>query len=417
MRILIVNKYFFPLGGPEQYMFRIIRHLERRGHTVIPLALRLKHNHPSPYENEFLDPPAQEDASHFEQFSLGLLGKLGLLAHSIYSGAARRQTERLIRAHSIDVVYLLNICNYISPSVLYACQSTGARAVMRLSDYHFICASYHFERNGSVCRLCERSLLHALRYRCLFNSLSCTLARILAIGIHRALRIYHRADAVIAPSQHMREALERFGLSSKKVHVVPGFADVSVFTPSDEEGDYVLYLGRLAAEKGIDILLKAWHLLAESSVRLHIAGGGPEEEDMKQLAEQLCLSNVIFRGHLSDQQCIDEMRGSKLLVCPSVCHDNAPAVIYEAMACAKPVVASRVGGIRDQVEDGRTGLLVAPGDARALADALKRLLVSPSLRAELGRNGRERMMSRFHPDVHLERLEEILAGMTVGDKA
>ena len=408
MNILIVNKYYFISGGPERYLFAVKDLLEGEGHKVIPLTMQLDRNEPSPYAADFLPPPfSNAGASHFQQASPGLFEKIKLSGRAIYYPTARRRVAELVRREKIDLVYLLNICNYISPSVIDGARDGGARVVMRLSDFNFICASYHFFRDGQVCTACQQGLYHALKYRCMRGSLALSLSRVLAMKIHQLSGIYQKVNAFVAPSRFMADVLVQAGMPQARVHWVPSFVDLGEYEPAFTPGDYVLYFGRLDAEKGVDLLLRAWQALGSDAPPLRIVGSGEAEAELKTLAETLQVSNVTFHDFVEKDTLLGIIRGAAFVVVPSLWHDNAPMAVYEAMACGKAVVGSRLGGLIDQIEDQVSGLLVPPGEPDRLAQGVAALWGDQARLEAWGRAARQRMETLFSPANHMAALARI----------
>ena len=147
-------------------------------------------------------------SSQFRQFSLSLVDKARLTLRAIYYTTARQRVADIVRREKIDVVLLLNISNYISPSVIDGAKEAGARVIMRLSEYGFVCASYTFLRDGKVCTDClTKGMHHGLRHRCLRGSFALTASRILSMKYHQLSGIYRKVDAFVAPSQFMADTL------------------------------------------------------------------------------------------------------------------------------------------------------------------------------------------------------------------
>lgn len=407
MNVLVVNKYYFVRGGPERYMFSVMDLLARAGHKVVPLSVRFRSNQASPFSSDFLAPPAGEGQERYPDFSLGIGGQLRLFARSIYSLQARRRIMRVVRREKIDVVYLLNICNYISPSVIDGARKAGARVVLRLSDFNFACASYHFLREGRTCTRCLEDQRHAIRYRCVRGSLKLSMARVLAMQAHRLAGIYDRVDAFIAPSGFMADSLVRFGWPNQRIHRVPSFVDLRDYTPVTGPGNSVLYFGRLDKEKGVDVLLHAWSLLGTQAPPLRVLGTGEAEARLKRLAIELGIRNVRFEGFVDSAAVRQALQEARIVVVPSLWPENSPMAIYEAMACARPVIASDLGGMHEQIEPGVSGLLVPPGDAARLAQATRELWDQPERAVEMGKLGRLRMEQSFSSERHLAALLRI----------
>jgi glycosyltransferase involved in cell wall biosynthesis len=116
---------------------------------------------------------------------------------------------------------------------------------------------------------------------------------------------------------------------------------------------------------------------------------------------------VIAVGPWPHELVLEAWRRSLLGTMPSLCLDACPTVTFEAMAAGKPVIASALGGLLDQVVAGETGLLVAPGDSSALANAIQRLAADADLRASMGIAARARFESEFRSDVVIDRIESI----------
>lgn len=409
MNILIVNKYHFISGGPERYLFTISPALEKIGHNVYPFALKVNKNLHSDNSDYFLDSPFGEGAAQLGEARLTLIDKFKLALKTIYSYKAKKAIKAVIRDKKIDVVYLLNICNYITPSVIDGAKELGVPVVMRLSDFNFICSSYHFMRDGQICMKCKKNTANAIKYRCVRGSLFQSLARVIAINVHRLSNVYEKVDAFVCPSKLMAKELEQFGISGNKVKYVPSFVDTSSFKPSAANGEYVLYYGRLSIEKGVGVLIDAWSLLGEGAPILRIVGSGDAEAELKNIVAEKGIDTISFEPFLGEEQVREILNASSFVLVPSVCHDNAPMVVFEAMASGKAVIASSVGGIIDQVVDGETGVLVPPGDPASIAEAVDFLKKNPEKNAEMGIAARNRAEVVFGPEVHLTALDKIFS--------
>ena len=411
MNVAIVNKYYHLLGGPERYLFAITDLLEGRGHRVVPFCLRLDRNRPTPYAAGFLPPPAGEEAGRLADFRLGLTDRLRVLGRAVYWPEARRRMARLVRQEKIDVVYLLNICNYISPSVIDGARDAGARVVMRMSDFNYVCASHHFFREGRFCDDCLRCTAYGLARRCARSSVAVSLARLLAINAHRLLGVCRKVDAFVAPSRFMARTLVRWGVPRRKVTCLPGFADLDRFTPNYPPGGYALYYGRLSQEKGVEWILRAWAAMGDEAPPLRIVGEGDDAARLRRLARDLNLKTVTFGGFLEGDALWREVARAAFVLAPSLWPENSANTVYEAMALGKPVVAADIGGLPDQIGRSEAGLLVPPGDIPALAEAALRLWQAPALAKRLGRAARKRMETHFTPERHARALEGVLGGM------
>lgn len=211
--------------------------------------------------------------------------------------------------------------------------------------------------------------------------------------------VLRRADLVRAVSRYLKAEAERVGVRVDAVF--PTFTDFDLFLDSGDDGapvepsepPAILYVGGLYPIKGLETLGRAFgELLAQGiTARLVVVGAGPYREALEAAlaAAGVAPEAVRFRGTIAQSEVRREMRRCRLLVLPSL-SEGLPRVIMEAMACARPVVASSVGGIPELVEDGMTGYLVPPGDSAALAERMRRCVESEELARRLGAHGREK---------------------------
>jgi glycosyltransferase involved in cell wall biosynthesis len=213
------------------------------------------------------------------------------------------------------------------------------------------------------------------------------------VALARRLRrlsrlVLRRARAVICPSTALAEEVERLGLAEPVV-INPGIGLPPEPGPEADPPE-LLYVGRLSEEKGVLVLLEA-----AKGMKLVVAGDGPLRGQVPQA-----------RGFVAHDHLGELYERASVVVCPSY-REGFGMACAEAMAYARPVVASAVGGLLDLVVDGETGLLVTPGDAAALRAALERLLADRELRHKLGRAGRRRIEERFSWGPVLDRLLEV----------
>jgi glycosyltransferase involved in cell wall biosynthesis len=242
-------------------------------------------------------------------------------------------------------------------------------------------------------------------------------ARLLA---RRALR---RAGAVTACSADLRDRALRLGAPRARAHVVPYGVDAAWFSPAarhvglrarlgvPEGALFVLALGRLVEKKGFRHLIDAMPQVP--GAHLVIAGEGDLAPRLRAQAAATG-APVVFAGALDRATIAAALAAADVVVVPSVIDDagnvdGLPNALLEALAAGRAVVASRVAGIPDVVEDGANGLLVAPKDAAALAEALRRLQREPETRTRLGGEARRRAETALSWDAAARRFEECYA--------
>jgi glycosyltransferase involved in cell wall biosynthesis len=182
-------------------------------------------------------------------------------------------------------------------------------------------------------------------------------------------------------------------------------------------GAGLLFVGRLAGVKGVPILLEAFRRLAPRFpvARLTLVGGGPDRDALERLAETLGVADrVSFEGYRTRDEVGAYLRDCDLFVLPSFA-EGVPVVLMEAMAARRAVVATRVAGVAELVEDGVSGLLVPPGDVDTLTAAIERLLADPSRRAAMGEAGRAKVVEAFDVDAEAAWLVDAFARRQAGE--
>jgi len=208
------------------------------------------------------------------------------------------------------------------------------------------------------------------------------------------------AACVIACNADVAGDLRRAGAP---VQLIPHGVDLDRFHPTrppDAEVLTVLAIGRLVPKKGFPVLLEAAARLL-APVRVRIVGDGAERAALEAQVDALGLrGRVELAGPRTHDDLPAELAAAHIVVVPSVAdssgdRDGLPNVVLEAMSCGRPVIASDIGAVSSAVIDGRTGVLVPPGDAEALAGALEFLVDQPDMRERLGREARARVERDF----------------------
>ena len=219
-------------------------------------------------------------------------------------------------------------------------------------------------------------------------------------GIERALAYLGH---VIVPSQALATYLIRHGLPRSRVTVLPYGIDIRRRHPGPPSTPPVIMTAAvLEWWKGVDVLLEAFAMMT-TPARLDIYGQGTRRTELEQKAARLGVG-AHFHGSVLDIR--ERMERADVFVLPSRA-ENLPVAILEAMAAALPVVATRVGGIAEEIDDGATGFVVDPDDAPALAAALDRLAANPSLRHAFGEAAARRAASHFEAGMLAGRMVDL----------
>ena len=221
---------------------------------------------------------------------------------------------------------------------------------------------------------------------------------------------YRCAHGVIANSNAAASVLENEGIPRQRIHVIANGVSLERFSERSAQQrsvNTIITVANLRQEKAHEVLLAAAARLAprHPSLQFLIVGDGPRAAELRALAQTLGVgTQVSFLGHREDIPALLAQADAYVLPSRSEAFPNGA---IEAMAAGLPVVASRVGGLLDLIDDGRTGLLVKPDDPSALADALESLLLSPAHAAKLGASAREEVTRRYSFDRMVRTFEDL----------
>lgn len=391
MRILEIHNRYLIRGGEDESFDTEVRMLRDYGHTV----------------EEFV----------VDNRSAGRLNTPAVALRTIWNPAVRRQAEAVCRHFRPDVAVVQNFFPVISPSVYYGCRAASVPVVQYIRNYRIFCPAAIFFRAGHVCEDCMGwpVALPGVVHRCYRQSLGASLTVAVMSAVHRAMGTWRSAvDRYIAISEFARNKCIEGGLPAERLRVKPNVVHPVPPVGNGADGS-VLFVGRLVAEKGVDVLIDAW-LSATPPGVLRIVGDGPEEARLK--ARTTGRADIEWMGRRSSEETGQLMGRASALVFPTLLYETFGRVVIEAYARGTPVIASRIGAVAELVDEGKTGFLVPPGDRAAWADALKRFSSMSAERcAGMRMAARAAYESRYTPARNHAALQEILSELVAGDQA
>lgn len=364
MKILMVNKFLYPKGGAETYVLNLGKALEARGHRVQYFGLA---NEKNTVGNE-----AGAYVTNLD-FSTGIRANLTAPLRILYSREARRKIRKVLEDFQPDVVHLNNIQFHLTPSVILEVQAyktqtqRNVKIIYTAHDYQLICPSHGLlDSAGQICEKClGGDYTQCFRTKCLKHSRAKSLLATLDAYLWKRSKAYSYIDAIICCSAFLKSKLDTQERFRQKCVALHNFVEPAEQQAVQKE-NYVLEFGHLSKDKGTLTLLEAAQNMPDT--RFLFAGFGPAVEEIRKIP------NGEYLGFLTGEALETRIRKAAVTVCPSLWYENCPFSVIESQICGTPVVGARIGGIPELIEEGQTGELFTPGDARDLERKLRSVL-------------------------------------------
>lgn len=385
MKILFVNKFLYPRGGAETYFLKIGEELARRGHEVEYFGM---------YDEKNTVGNSLHLATTNMDFHTAGPEKLLYPFRIVYSREAKRKLKEVIAAFGPDIVHFNNINFQLTPSVICAGAECGVPMVQTVHDVQMLCPNHMMMEYHSK-KLCEdcmgkKSKWPCVKKRCIHGSLPKSLIGAVEGTLYECSPVYDKIHRFICPSAFLEEKLLNVPRFRGKTVMLHNFLSKVSDAGGAPKGDYVLYFGRLAEEKGIDRILEACRLLPD--IPFVIAGGGPLED----LCKNCTLPNVKYVGFKTGKELEELVAGALFTLHLSIWYENCPLALLESQSLGTPVLCNRIGGIPELVEEGKTGILNDTFTPEAYAETIAALYADKALLAEMAQNclrKRESMMT------------------------
>lgn len=381
MKVLLCHTYYQQHGGEDQSFEEERQLLRDHGHEVIEYVRR----------NDELD--AQQ--------------AWALVGTTLWNRQAARGLEQLVVDQRPDVVHCTNTFPLISPAVIHRAHRHGVAVVQALRNYRLICPGSYLMRDGRPCEDCLGRAVPwpAVAHGCYRDSRAASTVVASMLVLHRALGTWRRkVDAFFTLTEFARQKFVEAGFPAERLHVK--YNSVSDVAPqSADREDYLVFVGRLSPEKGIATLLEAWRSDA-TLPPLKILGDGPQAGLVR--SAQAADPRIEWLGHVESTEVQRVVASAQALVMPSLWYETFGRTIAEAYSSRTPVIASRLGAMRELVEEDVTGLLCEAGQACELAGAVRRLVgFSAAKQQAIGDAARDRYDAQFTPERNYRRLLEI----------
>ncbi len=397
MKILLVNKFHYFVGGTERYYFSLKRLLEKNGHEVIEFSMKSPNNISSAYEEYFI-----ENIDYNKNMSLAK--KIKLSASIIYSTEAKTKFEQLVVRTRPDVVHLNLFQNQISLSILDVCKKYNLPVVYTAHELKMLCPNYKMYNKGKVCEKCyNNTYYHCLFEKCVKESYSKSLVASAEAYFNKFRHSYDIIDYIITPSRFYKKLFLKNGIDENRVKYIPNFLERDYGYLKNSTREKYLYLGRLSEEKGLWTLIEAFSTLNE---QLDIVGTGSLYDELLRYIETHHLDNICIKGFFEGDELIKAIASAKALIIPSEWYENSPYSAIEALQLSIPIIGANIGGIPEMIS--KNGFWFEPGDSDDLRAKIQNMeSLTESQYDDLCQDSRKLYDKVFNSEMHYDALTRV----------
>jgi len=382
MRILFVHNRYQQAGGEDRAVDLETRLLIEKGHAVKTL---------------FFDNQGITDS---------LFQKLITLKNAIYNTASAKALKLAILEFRPDIIHVHNLFFVASPAILKEAARQFIPVVATLHNYRLICCNALLLRDNKPCEICIRKKLPlaGIRHACYRGSPVASAMVTLSTALPKFRNNWSKwVDQYIVLTEFSKKKFTSSSLGARPEQLIikPNFVPDPGIGKSVRD-PYFLYVGRISSEKGVQVLVKAFNDLPHIKVR--IAGDGPDKASL--MSDHPSAANIEFLGDCSHSEILELMKASMALILPSIWYEGLPYVMLEAFSTGTPVIASNLGAMASVIEDGKNGLVFAPGSVKELKSAILRFNENRGNNSVSKENmyalARGTYLKYFHPEIHYQ---------------
>lgn len=365
MRVLMVNKFLYPNGGSETYIFKLGDYLKEKGHEVEYFGME--------HEGRCVGNRVNAYTSDMDFHGGSKISKLTYPLKTIYSMESRRKIRLVLDDFKPDVVHLNNFNYQLTPSIILEVvkwrkqNKCKCKIVFTAHDYQLICPN-HMLNNPNTNKICEKCLggkfINCVKGKCIHGSTAKSAIGMAEAYFWRLNGAYKYIDKFICCSEFMKKKMDTNPLFAEKTVAMHNFID-EVERKKTEKRNYVLYFGRFSTEKGIGTLIEVCKQLPD--IQFVFAGTGPLEDKIKDVC------NIKNMGFQKGEKLETLIREAKFSIYPSEWYENCPFSVMESQMYGTPVIGADIGGIPELIEVGKTGELFESGNAKDLKEKVEKL--------------------------------------------
>lgn len=400
MKVLMINKFLYPNGGSETYIFKLGDYLKTHGHEIQYFGMEHKGRCVGNAVNAY--------TSDMDFHNGSKLSKLTYPIKTIYSSEARKKLRLVLDNFQPDVCHINNFNYQLTPSIILEItkwrkqKGHKCRIVFTAHDYQLVCPN-HMCNNPNTGENCEKCLgghfLNCTKGKCIHGSTAKSAIGTMEAVFWRLNGVYKYIDTMICCSEFLKTKMDSNPLFAKKTVALHNFLD-KVEWKKTAKKDYVLYFGRFSKEKGIHTLIQVCREMPD--VQFIFAGTGPLEDQINSIPN---IKNVGFQRGEALEKLIREARFS---IYPSEWYENCPFSVMESQMYGTPVLGANIGGIPELIQIEKTGELFESGNAVDLKEKIHKLWENKKLTVKYSENCKSISFDTI--DEYYKKLIEIYCG-------
>ncbi len=355
MKICIINNIYPPYhrGGAEQVVVQTVKGLRERGHSVVVITS-------TPEHDELVEEQGVKiyrinpKMSYFytDAHTYGIFSRIRWHIENIWNRGVADAVDQIIENEKPDVVHTHNLMglSFLIP------QKIRARRIRHVHTIHDV---QLVEPSGMILKTKE----HSFRYHGPHTLLYSFITR----------KLFGSPEVVISPSKFLLDFYRARGFFGNSLCTVIRnpltFSGEPLYEKKANTKLTLLYVGQIEYHKGISILIDTLQKLASVPFELHIAGGGSLLPEVKKRTEHM--PHVFVHGRVEKGELRELYKQAEITIVPSLCYENSPTVIFESFSFHTPVLASKIEGIAELIEEGKNGITFEAGSVKELLEKIQ----------------------------------------------
>lgn len=397
MKILLVNKFHYLRGGSEKYYFELGNLLKRYGHEVAYFSMKDERNITTSDKEYFVENIDFNNCSKIKALNI------------IYSKKTKKVMHKALEDFKPDIVHLNNFQRQLTSSIIKPIKKANIPIIYTAHDLQAICpASTMLDSKINTCEQCIKGkYINCVKKGCIKGSRLKSILGAVEGYFYKVNKVYRKQiDYIITPSEFYRNKLIDSDIHENKIKTIHNSIDSRKYKIEIKDYGYALYFGRLSSEKGILNLINAFMKTKEG--KLYIAGEGPEKANIEQIIKENKLEKrVKILGFLNQNEIKKHIAESSFVVIPSIWYENCPYSILETQAIGKPIIASKMGGIPELIEEDKNGYLYECNDINKLTKLMRNMFEDEKKRKDMSEYSKKLAKEKYSEESYYNELIKI----------